>query len=136
VKRCHLASREAVESVLRSYELGATQWYVLNCLRAGPTMQRDLVRALAVERATVSGVVTALVRKGLIEQVQDRDDQRRRLLRMTSAGAALWDELPDLTTIRRVAFEGIAANDMTITTEVLRKAAERLEAFVEKEKTI
>jgi DNA-binding MarR family transcriptional regulator len=34
-------------------------------------MQRDLVRLLQIERATLSGIVATLVRKGLIEQMPD-----------------------------------------------------------------
>lgn len=43
----------------------------------GSTMQRELLRALEVERATVRVVVTTMVRKGLIERMGDKLDQRR-----------------------------------------------------------
>ena len=50
-------------SILRPYELGNTQYYVLYQLaNDGPTMQRDLGRTLQIERATLSGIVTTLVR--------------------------------------------------------------------------
>ena len=71
-KRCYLAGRVAMEAALRPYDLGATQWFVLYQLaEEGPTMQRDLLRLLQIERATLSVVVTSLVRKGLVEQVAD-----------------------------------------------------------------
>lgn len=61
-----------MEAVLRPYELGATQWYVLYQLaHEGSTMQRDLLWILRVERATLSAIVGSLVRKGLLEQVPD-----------------------------------------------------------------
>ena len=54
-----------MEAALRPYDLGGTQWYVLHQLaKKGPTMQRELLRMLQVERATLSVVVTTLVRKG------------------------------------------------------------------------
>jgi DNA-binding MarR family transcriptional regulator len=85
-----------MDSVLSPYDLGSTQWYVLYVLvNDGPTTQRDLARLLAVERATLSGVVAALVRKGLVDQATDRADQRRRVLRVTDAGRELWETLPD-----------------------------------------
>ena len=69
-KRLYFASRGVMDTVLRPYGLGSTQWYVLYQLaNAGPTMQRDLVNLLNIERATLSGVVTTLVRKGLVAQV-------------------------------------------------------------------
>jgi len=114
--------------MLRPYDLGATQWYVLHQLtRNGPTMQRDLLRMLQVERATLSAIVGTLVAKGLVEQVPDHIDQRQKLLRMTVAGTKLWNELPDLTLIHKVAFDGIDDADIATAVKVLQLATERLE---------
>ena len=127
-KRCYLAGRTAMEAALRPYDLGATQWYVLYQLAEdGPTMQRDLLDLLQIERATLSVVVTSLVRKGLIEQVADHADQRQKRLRMTEAGIALWNDLPDLRFIHTAAFEGIDDAELAIAVKVLRIATERLD---------
>lgn len=129
-KRCYFAGRALMEAALRPHDLGATQWYVLYHLaHDGPTMQRELLRMLKVERATLSVVVGELVRKGLVEQVTDRIDGRQKLLRMTSAGAALWDRLPDLQTLVLSAFDGIDDADIAIAVRVLRTATERLDAL-------
>lgn len=127
-KRCYLAGRAVMEDALRPHGLGATQWYVLHQLaEIGPTMQRDLVRLLQIERATMSVIIAALVRKGLVEQVPDAVDQRRKLLRLTPAGTALWGELPDLGFIRDLAFGAFADADIETTARVLRTATERLQ---------
>ena len=120
-----------MEAALRPHDLGATQWYVLYQLaHDGPTMQRELLRMLKVERATLSVVVGELVRKDLVEQVPDRVDGRQKLLRMTGAGAALWDKLPDLETlIHKAAFDGIDDDDIAIAVRVLRTATERLDVL-------
>lgn len=132
-KRCYFAGRAVMDSVLRPYDLGSVQWYVLYQLAtAGPTMQRDLVRLLEIERATMTGIVATLVRKGLVEQESDRVDQRQKLLRMTAAGAKLWGELPDLGFIRAVAFDRIGAADIAVAVKVLQTATERLETLLEK----
>lgn len=82
--------------MLRPCDLGTTQWNVLYQLaHDGPTMQRDLVKALQVERATLSVIISVLVRKGLVEQTPDRVDQRQKWLRLTAAGSKLWKTLPD-----------------------------------------
>ncbi|MDQ0771643.1 DNA-binding MarR family transcriptional regulator [Streptomyces aurantiacus] len=127
-KKYHMASRLVMESVLRPYDLGPTQWYVLHQLaHAGPTPQRDLVRLLHVERATLTGVVAALVRKGLVEQTPDSTDQRQKVLTMTPAGAALWRKLPDpIALILKTAFDGVPQTDIDTTTRVLRTATGRL----------
>jgi len=117
-----------MDNVLRPFELGATQWYVLYHLAEdGPTRQRDLLRTLEVERATLSVIVGSLVRKGYVEQVPDRADQRQKLLRLTAAGALLWSQLPDLTFIHQVAFGDIDAESLATAIRVLRTATERLE---------
>jgi DNA-binding MarR family transcriptional regulator len=95
-KKYFLASRAVMEATLRPFDLGNTQWYVLYRLaNDGPTKQRDLRNMLEIERATLSGVIAALVRKSLIEQVPDPDDRRQKVLRITTAGTNLWALLPD-----------------------------------------
>ena len=91
-KSYYFAVRAAMESILRPYDLGSTQFYVLYQLaNRGPTMQRDLGRVLQIERATLSGIVATLVRKGLIDQLPGSEDQRQRVLRLTGDGTRLWD---------------------------------------------
>ncbi len=75
----------------------------------------------------MSGIVATLLRKGLVEQVPDLTDQRRKLLRLTAAGKKLWGKLPDLTYIRKAAFDGIDVADIAIAIKVLQTATERLE---------
>lgn len=127
-KRCYFAGRAAMEATLRPYGLGTTQWYVLHQLATdGPTMQRELLRMLEVERATLSVIVSTLVRKGLVEQLPDRTDHRQKLLRLTQAGTDLWGRLPDITTqIRDAAFAGIDKADIAIAVQVLETATGRL----------
>jgi DNA-binding MarR family transcriptional regulator len=133
-KRCYFAGRAAMEDALRPYDLGATQWYVLYYLaHDGPTMQRELLRRLQVERATLSAIVGTLVRKGLVEQVPDRTDQRQKLLRLTASGTKLWNELPDLDFINKVAFEGVNEADLAVAIRVLQTATERLDSLLREE---
>jgi DNA-binding MarR family transcriptional regulator len=127
-KRYYFASRAVMESVLRPYGLGSTQWYVLHQLaNDGPTMQRDLGHMLHIERATLSGIVTTLVRKGLVDQMPGAQDQRQRVLRITDAGLKLWEELPDpVARIQAVAFDGADAADLATALRVLQAATQRL----------
>jgi MarR family transcriptional regulator, lower aerobic nicotinate degradation pathway regulator len=133
-KRCYLAARAAMDDALRPHGIGATQWYVLHHLvHAGPTAQRELQRVMEVERATLSSVIITLVRKGLVEQIPDRVDQRRKLLRLTKSGDTLWSELPDLTRIHSIAFDGIDAKEIDTAIRVLQVATERLERHLGKD---
>ena len=132
-KRCYFAGRAVMDETLRPYSIGSTQWYVLWQLKTvGPMMQRDLVTKLDIERATLSGIVTTLVRKGLICQVADNVDQRQRRLQLTEAGQTLWDELPDLSFIHNAAFDGVDAEAIATTISVLQAATARLDSLARK----
>ncbi|MDC9824243.1 MarR family winged helix-turn-helix transcriptional regulator [Devosia sp. ZB163] len=128
VKRFHLAARSAMEAALRPYDLGSTQWYVLwHLVHEGPMAQRHLLDLLQVEKPTLSGVVSALVRKGLVEQSTAPEDQRQKLLSITTTGRALWDTLPDpIALMRAIAFEGTPEEDLATVVRVLRTGTERL----------
>jgi len=131
-KLYYFANRAAVETVLRPWGLGSTQWAVLYQLaNDGATTQRELGQTLHLERATLSGIVATLVRKGLIDQVTDAHDQRQRLLRMTDAGTKLWDELPDpFGLIRAVALDGSSADEIATAIRVLKAATQRVNDHV------
>lgn len=135
-KRYFLASRALMEFVLRPYDLGTTQWYVLYLLAHDePISQRELTRTLEIERATLSAVISALVRKGFVEQLSDPDDQRQKVLQLTTAGRNLWAALPDpIGLIAAVAFDGVDAAEIAIANRVLREAAQRLNDY-KKERT-
>lgn len=115
-------------AVLRPYDLGATQWYVLwHLVHEGSLAQRDLMKLLQVEKPTLSGVVSTLVRKGLVKQRIDPKDHRQKLLSITGAGLALWKTLPDpIDSMRKIAFEGIPEDDLATVVRVLSTGTERL----------
>ena len=131
-KRLYFAARAVMDSVLRPYDLGSTQWYVLyQLVNEGPTMQRDLVRILQIERATLSGIVATLVRKGLVDQTPDSEDQRQRMLRITRLGTKLWKQLPDPTgLVLAVAFDGADPAELAIARRVLAAATQRLNEHI------
>lgn len=53
----------------------------------------DVAQALGLDKSTVSRGLTQLESIGMIERVEDPDDGRARLLRMTAAGAAGFDAM-------------------------------------------
>jgi DNA-binding MarR family transcriptional regulator len=131
-KKYYLTSRALIESTLRPYGIGRTQWYVLyQLVTEGPTLQRDLGQLLQLERATLSGIVATLVRKGLVAQAPDTIDQRQRVLSLTDAGRTLWGELPDPIAITAsVAFGGADEAALAVAKRVLQDATRRLTEHV------
>ncbi|MEJ0014323.1 MAG: MarR family transcriptional regulator [Actinomycetota bacterium] len=127
-KKYFHASRALMEAVLRPYDLGNTQWYILYLLANDkPINQRHLTGILEIERATLSAVISALVSKGLIDQLPDPNDQRQKVLQITTAGKDLWATLPDpIGLITSVAFEGVDDEDLATTNRVLKEATQRL----------
>ncbi|MBA69189.1 MAG: MarR family transcriptional regulator [Rhizobiales bacterium] len=122
-----------MDATLRPYDLGSTQWYVLWRLATfGPTVQRDLGRMLELERATLSGIVATLVRKGLVRQNADGEDQRQRVLSLTDAGDALWRELPDLTFIHDAAFGDLDEIELATALRVLKSATDQLQQLLQR----
>lgn len=128
-KRFYYAVRAANDATLRPYGLGLTQWAVMEQLAThGPTLQRDIARALEIERATLSTIVSTLVRKGLIAQQAEAGDQRQRTLTLTAAGDELWRAMPDpVASARRIAFAGIDPADRAAARRVLAQATSQLE---------
>lgn len=128
IKRYYVASRALMEATLRPHELGSTQWYVLwQLANNGPTVQRDFLKLLQVEKPTLSEVVGALVRKGFIVQTPAADDQRQRLLTITPAGLELWQRLPDpIELILKVSFDGVDDAELATVVRVLQAATGRL----------
>ncbi|MFK7752712.1 MAG: MarR family winged helix-turn-helix transcriptional regulator [Sedimentitalea sp.] len=75
-------------------ELTATQFAALARLCQGGEMsQNALGRATAMDGATIKGVVDRLRARGLVDASSDPSDQRRRVLRATAEGQALFERL-------------------------------------------
>ena len=74
-------------------QVTTTQFAVLARLaEQGPQSQNHLGRAVAMDAATIKGVVDRLVREGLVETYDNPEDRRRLTVALTSAGRALFQE--------------------------------------------
>jgi MarR family transcriptional regulator, lower aerobic nicotinate degradation pathway regulator len=72
-------------------EVTTTQFAVLARLsETGPESQNQLGRAVAMDAATIKGVVDRLARLGLVATTADPTDRRRLIVTLTAPGAALF----------------------------------------------
>jgi MarR family transcriptional regulator, lower aerobic nicotinate degradation pathway regulator len=68
-------------------ELTPTQWAAIAKLsQMGGCSQNHLGRLIAMDAATVKGVVDRLMKRGLVESAPSATDRRRLLLSLTAAG--------------------------------------------------
>jgi MarR family transcriptional regulator, lower aerobic nicotinate degradation pathway regulator len=72
-------------------EVTTTQFAVLARLaETGPLSQNQLGRAVAMDAATIKGVVDRLARLQLVATTADREDRRRLTVALTAEGAKLY----------------------------------------------
>jgi DNA-binding MarR family transcriptional regulator len=85
-----------------------------------PVLHRDITAALGVTRATVSELMAALERDGMIRSSGDADDQRRLLATLTPEGDAVARKALEINTTRlRSVFQDISVTDLTTLTTLL-----------------
>jgi DNA-binding MarR family transcriptional regulator len=94
---------------------------LLRTAQGRPVPHRDITATLGVTRATVSELMAALERDGLIRSSADADDQRRLLATLTPEGEAIGKALEINTTRLRSAFQDMSVIDMTTLTTLLSR---------------
>jgi DNA-binding MarR family transcriptional regulator len=77
------------------YGLDIPEWRVLATLgfRREPCSAQYVADCTRTHKSTVSRAVTALMRRRLVERVENADDRREYRLRMTRKGKTLYEEL-------------------------------------------
>jgi DNA-binding MarR family transcriptional regulator len=107
-------------------ETTSVQFAALTVLDQRPgDSQRDLGRALDLDRSTIADLVARMVRRGLIERERDEDDRRRNLLQLTAAGR---DELarlrPRVEAIEPTLTAGLSPSERDQLRRLLHRALE------------
>ncbi len=77
------------------YGLDIPEWRVLATLgfRNDASSAQYIAHCTRTHKSTISRAVTALMRRQLVERVENEDDRREFQLRMTRKGKALYEEL-------------------------------------------
>ena len=84
------------DRVLERYNFGRAHHRVIYFVGRNPGITvSDLLRILAITKQSLSRVLGQLVEEGFVEQDQDRQDRRRRLLTLTEKGRALERDLTE-----------------------------------------
>src|SRR3954463_7100045 len=78
------------------HDISVTQCYALEMLvEHGPMRLSGLVERLFLDKSTTSRVVSALVKKGYVEQRPDAGDGRATALHVTASGKRLYRRITD-----------------------------------------
>ena len=89
---------------------------------AGGVPHKEIVKALEVTRATVSGLMTSLERDGLVKSTVDRDDRRNLIATLTSRGRAIVEKAIDANaTSLRAALAPLSATELKTLASLLQR---------------
>jgi MarR family transcriptional regulator, transcriptional regulator for hemolysin len=93
----------------KKHGITTQQWFILLLLAQDPNivylqdnpqekpmMAKELAEALNVSRANITKLLTVLMQKKLITQVEDTDDKRRKRLTLTATGEKVVMELEEI----------------------------------------
>lgn len=125
--------RQLTEAHLKGLDLSVQQFWVLVALheRAGSCLA-DLVATLPMDQPTASRVVTSLGERGLLTQVSDDGDRRRRRLLLTRKGTALGPRLTDIASqVRDVVSAHFSGRELATLRSFLNRISENLDGAVQ-----
>lgn len=126
----HRAFVKALTDELEPRGLLAAQWSVLRVLWdiEGLT-QVELADRMRVEKASLTGVLDGMERRGLIKRTRNGDDRRKINITLTAEGRKLKAELlPHALKINRKATRGMSDAEASELRRLLAKVIENLES--------
>ena len=112
--------------------LTTQQWAVLGALSRpealGGMRIGDLARYLMLSRQNLSGVIGRMERDGHVQSAPDPDDRRSRLVRMTTTGLHVWQDLakPKIHSYYQQALSDFTVNDTVHTLHYLLRMLDNM----------
>lgn len=121
-RAANAARSHLTNTVLRPHDLTWTGFLVLWLLWIWDSMEtRHVAESVGISKATLTGVTTTLVNRGLVERVPSQVDRRLVELRLTDKGRALMEDLyPKFNSAEAELTLGLDAGDVAILTDTLR----------------
>lgn len=121
------------EKMLGTYGLSQGRFLILMVMNRQPGEAASpsiLAEKIGVTRATMTGLITGLVKEGLIRRSYAKADRRRQKLRLTAKGKALLEEiLPDYWSRIRKLTDGLNEAEKKEMVRLLNKIAAGIPAL-------
>lgn len=93
---------------------------------------KHIVAPMGVTRATVSGLMAALERDGLVKSQVDGEDRRKLIARLTARGEAVIKKQHELNRVKfRAAFSSVTSEELSSLTALLHRFREAFAAPAE-----
>jgi|TARA_B100000959_G_scaffold233018_1_gene250209 DNA-binding MarR family transcriptional regulator len=121
IRRCHQVIEAYFTEFCNGHNITSVQFAAMMILRRRPGIdQATLSDLVAFDRATTGDVVARLVRKGLVRRRVSNNDQRKKLLSLTSKGKKTLTQIHPLVEKAQETFlEPLSAKDWENLKEVL-----------------
>ncbi len=128
--RCYNSCAQAEATEIKSYELTAPQFGVLEALaHLGPMKMCEIAQKYLTSGANITGVVDRLEEKGLVQRVMEAGDRRMFRIHLTEAGSRLMTEIfpPHAQTIEKMTGV-LSAHEKTVLLKLLKKLGKSIQA--------
>lgn len=99
IKKSALVIEKMSNQVLAPYELTHTQYKILMLLfhnLGKPIRQADIEAHLSMTNPSVTGIIQNLEKKEFVERIQNPDDKRSKLVKLTERAVSMEEELYSL----------------------------------------
>lgn len=96
IKKIAMVIEKQSNHILQPYELTHTQYKILMLLLRNPETpirQTDIETHFSMTNPSVTGIIQNLEKKGLVEHVQNPDDKRSKLVKLTDQAVSMEEEL-------------------------------------------
>jgi MarR family transcriptional regulator, lower aerobic nicotinate degradation pathway regulator len=125
LRRAHQRATGIFTAVMEEFSITPTQFAALAKLHdLGSVSQNELGRLTAMDPATTFGVVSRLIKRGLITQSVDANDARLVILELTDAGREAAVAMKHVATeVSRQTLETLSEKEQAVFLQLLRRIA-------------
>lgn len=128
-----LVSQSLSKVYARVYGLSVAEWRIIATLGQFEAMTAAAIGAHShMHKTKVSRAVATLTKRGLISRTSDSDDLRAAILRLTTAGREVYDNIvPDALDYTERLTEGLDADQQKLLNVLIDRLIERSRTLVE-----